>query len=203
MCLVGKISGKWRRHHPPIHPSIRAERYHGENINKHPKLLPTRRREENLKMGNSCVIVWEILNAVSTQSVCAIPPPQMTSAIHVTLLQVWTSLRFSLPSHQLPFSQSPGDATRSQHEPDHNTRLANLDLIHRIWTYYPAAQRGISELRPIKLLVLSATPSSRPSKFNRSRSKAKMLLGGIGGRYGDLQKLLVITDWLLFWLTIL
>lgn len=61
-----------------IHPSIHAERYHGENINKHPKLLPTRRREENLKRGNSCVIVfvvvWEILNAVSTQSVCAIPP---------------------------------------------------------------------------------------------------------------------------------
>lgn len=29
------------------------ERYHDENINKHPKLLPPRGRDENLKMGNS------------------------------------------------------------------------------------------------------------------------------------------------------
>lgn len=47
MCLVGKELLLVQMETPE------PERYHDENINKHPKLLPPRRRDENLKMGNS------------------------------------------------------------------------------------------------------------------------------------------------------
>lgn len=139
MCLVGKISGKWRRHHPSTHPSIRAERYHGENINKHPKLLPTRRREENLKMGNSCVIVFVVgrLRDIKCRvhSIClchSTSPDDLSHPCHPTPKCVPRS-----GSHSHPISFPFPNPQAMRRDPNMN-QIITLDW--PIWTSFIASE---------------------------------------------------------------